>query len=44
VDRFYNDVPNDQLEFVIKQVIQDWIKDGNPIPVLPKYLHNLLIQ
>ena len=44
VNRFYNDVPNDQLEFVIKQVIQDWIKDGNPIPVFPKYLHNLLIQ
>jgi hypothetical protein len=43
VNRFYNDVPNDLLEFVIKQVIQDWIKDGNPIPILPKYLHNLLI-
>ena len=44
VNRFYNDVPIDQLEFVIRQVIQDWVKDGNPIPVLPKYLHNLLIQ
>lgn len=43
VNRFYNDLPNDQLEFVIKQVIQEWIKDGNPIPILPKYLHNLLI-
>ncbi|MCK4285880.1 MAG: hypothetical protein KAX18_06740 [Candidatus Lokiarchaeota archaeon] len=44
VNRFYNDVPIDQLEFEIRQVIQDWVKDGNPIPVLPKYLHNLLIQ
>lgn len=43
VDRFYNDVPNDLLEFEIKQVIQDWIKDGNPKPILPKYLDNLLI-
>ena len=38
---YYSDVVN---QFVIRQVIQDWVKDGNPIPVLPKYLHNLLIQ
>ncbi|KPK32393.1 MAG: hypothetical protein AMS24_04315 [Chlamydiae bacterium SM23_39] len=43
VNRFYNNVPNDLLEFEIKQVIQDWIKDGNPKPILPKYLENLLI-
>jgi len=44
VNRFYNNVPNDLLEFEIKQVIQDWIKDGNPKPILPKYLDNLLIE
>jgi len=38
VNRFYFNVPKDHLESVIKQLIQDWVSDGNPIPLLPKYL------
>lgn len=43
VNRFYNDVPVGQLETAIKQTIQDWIQDGNPIPIIPKLLHNRFI-
>ncbi|MHA1456758.1 MAG: hypothetical protein ACTSR5_12380 [Promethearchaeota archaeon] len=42
-NRFYYDVPVGQLEAAIKQMIQDWIRDGNSIPILPKFLHNRLM-
>lgn len=43
IERFYSDVPTGQLEIAITETIQDWIREGNPIPVLPEYLHDLLI-
>ncbi len=44
VNRFYLHVPKGQLETKIKQIIEEWIKDGNPVPKLPKYLQNRLFK
>ncbi|MFX0187126.1 MAG: hypothetical protein ACFE8A_05255 [Candidatus Hodarchaeota archaeon] len=43
VNRFYKNVPRGHLKLAIKQVIKNWLKDGNPEPVLPKYLWLQLI-
>jgi len=40
VNRFYKNVPKGDLELKIKQVIHEWINDGNPETVFPKYLLN----
>jgi len=42
INRFYKNVPENLFELSIQQLIKEWVNDGNPFSVLPKYLQNQL--
>lgn len=44
VDRWFSEIPEGQLEIAIREMIWKWIKAGNEIPILPSYLHMVLIE
>ncbi|TFG13794.1 MAG: hypothetical protein EU535_04450 [Promethearchaeota archaeon] len=42
INRFYKNIHEDKLELSIKELIKEWVNDGNPIPILPKIVQNQL--
>ena len=44
VTRYYSDVPQGRLVQAIRDMLQQAIDEGLPVPTLPPYLHGILIE